>query len=189
MEKIRTNKNFWLVCGLIAVAVIFRIIPHPFNFTPVMAISLFAGAKFRDKKWSLIIPVVAMFLSDILLAYMNHYPVFHNTIFFIYGSILLIIALGWKLQSEKLNVSKTALFTLFSSILFFVISNLAVWVFGGLYTADADGLMKCFAMAVPFFKYTLLGDAFFVTVLFGVYEFAARRIQIANAQLQTEAIR
>src|SRR5665647_2962551 len=107
MENIKINKNFLLICGLILAAVIFRIIPHPFNFTPVMAISLFAGAKFRDKKWSVIIPVTAMFISDILLSYINHYPLFHNTIFFVYGSILLIIALGWNLQSEKINVGKT----------------------------------------------------------------------------------
>ncbi|MDB5225842.1 MAG: hypothetical protein JWN78_35 [Bacteroidota bacterium] len=175
METLKTNSKFLLITALIAVAVIFRIIPHPFNFTPVVAISLFAGAKFRDKKWAILIPVISMFISDILLSVMNHYTLFHDTIFFVYGSILLIIFLGRNLQGDKLNFGKTAVFTLVSSILFFVITNIGVWLFGGLYSMDAAGFTKCFAMAVPFFKYTLLGDAFFVTVLFGIYEYVSRK--------------
>lgn len=129
METSKTNSKFLLITALIAVAVIFRIIPHPFNFTPVVAIALFGGAKFSDKKWAVLIPVISMFIGDIFLSLMNHYMLFHDTIFFVYGSILLIIFLGRNLQG-KLNVGKTALFTLAASILFFVITNIGVWLFG-----------------------------------------------------------
>lgn len=169
MEKTSTSKFAWIT-GLILAAVISRVIPHPFNFTTVAAVALFAGAKFRDKIWSIIIPMAAMFLSDVLLSLMNHYPLFHNTILFVYGSFLIMIVLGWKLQSNKLQPGKIAVYTLISSVLFFVITNIGVWLFGGLYDLNQEGLIKCFAMALPFFKYSLMGDAFFVTVLFGVYE-------------------
>lgn len=179
MENSSTSK-FALITGLILAAAISRVIPHPFNFTPITAVALFAGAKFSDKRWSIIIPVAAMFLSDVLLSLMNHYPLFHNTIFFVYGSFLLIIILGWNLQSKKLQPVKIGLFTLLSSVLFFVITNIGVWIFGEMYTLDRAGFIKCFAMALPFFKYTLMGDAFFVTVLFGVYEFASKRISTSK---------
>jgi hypothetical protein len=164
-----TNR-FWIITALIFAVVLFRIIPHPFNFTPVMAMALFAGARFQDKRWSLILPVAVMFLSDLLLSQINNFPLFHNTIFFVYGAIILSAVMGWSLNSDKLNVKNTSIVTFISSVLFFIITNFGVWLFGGLYTLDGSGLVNCFTMAIPFFKYSILGDAFFVTVLFGGYE-------------------
>ena len=189
MNKAILFSKFRLITGLILVTIIFRIIPHPFNVTPVMAISLFAGATISDKRWSILIPVLAMFLSDVILSLTNHYSLFHNTIFFVYGSILITVGLGWNLQSKKVNVGKTALFTLISSILFFVITNIGVWLFGGLYSQDISGLEKCFVMAIPFFKYSLLGDSFFVMVLFGTYEFISQRFPGKFSDMSAERIR
>ena len=70
MKTSNSNNNFWFITGLILVAVILRIISNQlnlFNFTPVIAIALFAGAKFQDKKWSFIIPIVSLFISDVIL--------------------------------------------------------------------------------------------------------------------------
>lgn len=97
------NNNFWLITGLISAAVIFRILSNTFfffNFTPVIAIALFSGAKFQDKKWSVIIPVVSLFISDVILSYLNNFDIFHNTILFTYGSILLVILL-WKIIEQR----------------------------------------------------------------------------------------
>lgn len=164
------NNRFWLITGLIVAVVIFRIIPHPFNVTPVMAMALFSGAKFQDKKWSIILPLIMMLISDFILSQINNYAMFHDTILFVYGAIILSTVLGWTLNTEKLNIKKTAGITLLSSLLFFIITNLGVWLFGGLYTLDFSGLATCFTLALPFFKYSILGDIFFVTVLFGGYE-------------------
>ncbi|MBK9329421.1 MAG: hypothetical protein IPM95_08955 [Sphingobacteriales bacterium] len=117
------TSKFWVITGLITATVIFRLIPHPFNVTPVMAMALFAGAKFQDKRWSLLIPVLTMLVSDVLLSYINNYTLLHNTIFFVYGAILLSVCLGWLLHSDKINVVKTAAVTLVSSVLFFIITN------------------------------------------------------------------
>ena len=173
------NNNFWLITGLISAAVIFRILSNTFfffNFTPVIAIALFSGAKFQDKKWSVIIPVVSLFISDVILSYLNNFDIFHNTILFTYGSILLVILLGRLLNSERLNISKTAVFTLLSSLLFFVITNIGVWLFSNMYTLDLTGLTKCFVLAIPFLQKSIAGDLFFATVLFGVYELVSIKL-------------
>ena len=169
------NSKFWLITGLILIAVISRIIPHPFNVTPLIAVSLFAGAKFEDKKWSFIVPLLSFFASDIILSFMYHYDVFHNTIFFTYSSILLIVLLGRILNNKKINIGKTIGLTLASSLLFFIISNFGVWLFGGMYSMNATGLINCYIMAIPFNKFSWLGDLFFVALLFGIYEFVSNK--------------
>lgn len=173
------NNNFWLITGLVSAAVIFRILSNTFfffNFTPVIALALFSGAKFQDKKWSVIIPVVSLFISDIILSYLNNFDLFHNTILFTYGSILLVILLGRSLNTERLNIAKTAVFTLLSSLLFFVISNMGVWLFSNMYTLNLSGLTKCFVLAIPFLQKSIAGDLFFAVVLFGIYELLSNKI-------------
>lgn len=180
------NNNFWLITGLISAAVIFRILSNTFfffNFTPVIAIALFSGAKFQDKKWSVIIPVVSLFISDVILSYLNNFDIFHNTILFTYGSILLVILLGRLLNSERLNISKTVSFTLLSSLLFFVITNIGVWLFSNMYTLDLTGLTKCFVLALPFLQKSIAGDLFFATVLFGVYELVSKKLTAGSKDM------
>jgi hypothetical protein len=173
MKTSTTTSNFWLITGLILSAVIFRIITNAFslfNFTPVIAVALFSGAKFQQKKWALLIPVIALFVSDVILAYLNNFAVLHDTIFFTYGAVLLVILLGRYLNSENLNISKTALFSVVSSFLFFVITNTGVWMFSHMFTYDVAGLTKCYIVAIPFLQRSIFGDLFFTGVLFGVYE-------------------
>lgn len=169
------NSKFWLITGLIFTAVISRIIPHPFNVTPLIAVSLFAGAKFKDTKWAFIIPAVSFFMSDVILSYMNHYDLFHDTIFFTYASIVLIVLLGRILNNQKFSFGKTFGLTIASSLLFFIISNFGVWLFGNMYSMNIEGLINCYVMAIPFNKYSVLGDLFFVAVLFGTYEFVSAK--------------
>lgn len=176
--KKSVNTPYALIIGLIAATVIFRIIPHPFNITPVLAAALFAGARVSDKKWAFTLPAAAMFISDAALAYMNNYPLFHSTIIFVYGALLLSVLIGRTALSGEFNAGKTALTTIASSVLFFIITNLGVWLMDGMYSLDFSGLTTCFIMAVPFFKYSIAGDLFFVTVLFGVYELATRKTNV-----------
>lgn len=181
------NSKFWLATGLILLAVISRILPfHINNLTPLIAVALFAGAKFSDKKWAILIPIVSLFISDAILSYQNHYDLFHSAILFTYGSILLIIFLGRFLLNDKFKVGKTAGFTLASSLIFFILSNLGVWLFGNMYTFNVEGLVQCYAMAIPFNKFTWLGDLFFVFVLFGTYEYVSNKYFVSSADLAYE---
>ena len=57
--------------------------------------------------------------------------------------------------------------SLAGSLLFFVVTNFAVWATGRLYPLTGSGLAVCYAAAIPFFRNSLLGDIAFTTILFG----------------------
>jgi len=142
---------------------ILRILPHPPNFTPICAIALFGGV-YLSKKLALILPVLAMFFSDIFIGF--YYPLLMLSV---YGSFILCVILGIWLKKEKKWY--TILGGSFCcSILFFIITNFGFWVFTPWYQKTLSGLVECYIMAIPFFKNTLLGDLFYVIIFFGIYE-------------------
>ena len=99
---------------LILVGAFMRLIPHPPNFTPILAIALFAGTKFKDTRYSFIIPVVAMLISDIFIG-------FHYGMTLIYLMLILTSIIG--------RYSKGIFYAgLASSLLFFIVSNFQVWL-------------------------------------------------------------
>ncbi|AAN51260.1 DUF6580 family putative transport protein [Leptospira interrogans] len=147
-----------IVFSLILIAVASRYLPHPANFTPILAISLFAGAHFASKRLSLFLPVCALLISDLLIG-------FHDQMIPVYGISLLLVVAGWRLRISS-SVSKIAFWSLSGSVLFFLVTNFYVWL-AGYYSYDLNGLVQCFIMAVPFFQNSLLGDLFYTTVLFG----------------------
>mgnify|MGYP001559575258 CR=1 FL=1 len=150
---------------IIVFAVLLRIVPHAPNFAPIAAMALFGGA-YLNKKYALIVPLIAMFLSDIFLG-------FHSAMPYVYGSFLLIGLMGIWLSKHK-NLKNVLLATFFSSILFFLITNFGVWLGGNLYSKDLPGFIKCYILALPFFRNTILGDLFYVGLFFGSYELAAK---------------
>jgi hypothetical protein len=97
--------------------------------------------------------------------------------------MVLVAALGLVLQRKKtlLTVAGTVLI---ASVLFFVVTNFAVWAMDGMYPMTFEGLVVCFTAAIPFFHWTLLGDACFATVLFGGFALVEQRypgLQAARA--------
>lgn len=155
------NKQRFFVAGIVIFAGIFRLIPHPANFAPITALALFSGA-YLDKKYALIIPLAAMFVSDWFLG-------FHSDMVFVYASFLLIGFLGIRLKHHK-NIKNIFLTTIFSSILFFIVTNFGVWLMTNLYPKNAPGLIEAFILAIPFFKNTLMGDLLFTASFFTVFE-------------------
>ncbi|EMO33732.1 hypothetical protein LEP1GSC175_2735 [Leptospira santarosai str. HAI821] len=151
------SKSF-IVLSLVLVAVASRYFPHPANFTPILAISLFAGAHFISKKLSLLVPVCALFISDLLIG-------FHDQMLPVYGMALLFVVAGWRLRVSSSAV-RIASWSLGGSAAFFVVTNFYVWL-AGYYSYDLNGLVQCYVMAIPFFQNSLLGDVFYTTVLFG----------------------
>ncbi|NUN04833.1 MAG: hypothetical protein HUU57_03630 [Bdellovibrio sp.] len=153
----------WVVLALMVLAAAFsRLIPHPWNFTAVGAMALFAGAYFSAKKHSLIVPLAALFLSDLFLG-------FHATLVFVYLAFSLVVTLGWSLR-EQTSPARIAAFSVLTSALFFVVSNFGVWITGGMYAFSLQGLAECFVAAIPFFGNQIYGDLFFSAILFGSYE-------------------
>lgn len=150
---------------IIFFAVTLRLIPHVPNFAPISAMALFGGV-YLNKKYALLAPLLAMFFSDIFLG-------FHNTTVFVYGSFLLTGLIGLWLRKHK-NILNLAGAALFSSLLFFLITNFGVWLEGRLYPLNLSGLMQSYAMAIPFFRNTILGDLFYAGLFFGSYEVALK---------------
>jgi len=161
------KSRFLLLTGLILIAAIARILPHPPNITPIAAMALFGGAYFNQKKFAYIVPIVAMFAADIFLG-------FHSTMFFVYGAFLATIGIGFLLRSNKSVLSITGA-AVGSSVLFFIVTNFGVWLSTGMYPMTISGLISCYVAAIPFFQNTLLGDLVFTGALFGTFEFLKQR--------------
>ncbi len=146
---------------IIVIAVCLRLLPHLPNVAPIGAMALFGGA-YLNKKYALIIPLVAMFISDIFLG-------FHATMPFVYGSFLIIGLVGMWLKKRK-SIQTIIGASLFSSFLFFVVTNFGVWIVGDLYPKTLSGFVKCYIYALPFFRNTIIGDLFYVGLFFASYE-------------------
>lgn len=177
-----------LLLGLVFVAALSRLLPHAQNFTPIYAIALFGGAMFTQKRWAFIVPVTAMLFSDVIL-YWGQYDAWRGGFLMTslpsYVCILLIVAIGLWLKKRR-SVANIVVTTLSGSALFFLVSNFGWWWFSGTYpTLDFAGLMHCYWAGIPFFKHTIMGDAVYVTLLFGSYAFAERRWPSLQLQAST----
>lgn len=167
--RLQLNSNKYVMINNITLilmilgAALSRLIPHPWNFTAIGAMALFGGASIKSKFQSLLIPVAALFLSDLILG-------FHSTMFFVYLPVAVTVILGWTLQESK-NRGQLITASLFTSALFFAISNLGVWLTSGLYASNWQGFVDCYVAALPFLDRQVLGDLFFTGVLFGSFEF------------------
>ena len=145
--------------GLILILALARLIPHPPNFTPIIAVAIMSGYFFKNLNFSLIILLIAMLISDLFIG-------FYENVFFVYASLLLITFIFHKI-SKKINFKNLFVFSFAGSLIFFIISNFGVWILGspGLdnlpYDKNLNGLIECYILAIPFF-----GNTFLSTVIF-----------------------
>lgn len=177
-----------LAIFMIIGGVLLRLAPHVANFAPISATALFGGA-YLNKRFAILMPLIAMVASDYLLLYVSPYgtdfsriypisAMFHTTTLYVWGSFLISGLIGiWLKKHKKPSYIVAASFL--ASVQFFIITNLGVWA-GGMYSRGLDGLMESYIMGLPFFKWTLLGDLFYTGVFFGVYELAIRTANKAN---------
>lgn len=166
MSKISV-KTVTLITIILALGA-YRLFPHPFNVTPVMAMGLFAGTYFNKKWLGFVIPLTSMLLADIVLG-------FHNTMLFVYGAILVAVSIGFLLR-KSVSPLKVIGASVAGSVCFFVITNFGVWAVNDYYPRTWEGLMTCYTMAIPFFQRTLFGDLFFNGVLFISYWYFAKSL-------------
>ena len=146
---------------LILIGVLSRIVPHPANVTAVGALAVFSGARYGTTK-ALAIIVGTMLVSDAVLG-------FHAVMWATYGSFALSVILA-SLLLRKQSVARIAGVTLISSILFYLVTNFAVWVVpGSMYPKTVAGLLESYIMALPFFRNSLIGDISYSAIFFGSY--------------------
>jgi hypothetical protein len=171
----KMKPRFVSLIGVMLLAAMMRILPHPWNFTPIAAMALFGGAEFDSKIAAFFVPLGTLFLSDVILG-------FYSRMWLTYGCFALVVCIGILIKERK--TSGTILVAaLLSSISFFILTNLGVWFFDGLYPRTMPGLWTCYIAALPFFQHTLLGDLTYTAVLFGAFHLAERRfpaLQVAR---------
>jgi hypothetical protein len=145
---------------LIALGACARLVPHPWNFTPMMAIGLYAGAR-TTKVWAgILLTVAALLLSDAVLG-------FYSGMLYVYAASLVPVLLGRLARRPGTGVGFLASSALVSSVSFFIITNAAVWATDHLYAHTWGGLASCFVAALPFYRNEMAGDAFYTCALFG----------------------
>ena len=159
---LKVIKNILPPLLLVAAAVLARVLPHPPNFAPLTGIALFSGSYLSGFNMFLL-PLGIMFLSDLIIG-------FHSTMIYVYGSFFLIVFLGKYLQKKNSFISLSGA-SFASSLIFFIITNFGVWLNGGLYTKNLQGLKQSYIMALPFFKNTIAGDFFYAFLLFYSFQF------------------
>jgi hypothetical protein len=159
---------------LILLGVLLRVLPHPANFAPVAAIAIFGGA-LLPRYWAVGVPVAAMAISDIFIG-------LHDLILVTWGCYALIALISrWGLK--KMEIGRGVLVTLSGSILFFAVTNFAVWAEGRLYVRTLSGLGETYTMALPFFRNTLASDMLYTWLLFGLYWLSQHSIGIYKSTI------
>jgi hypothetical protein len=159
-----------VVLAMIALAVVLRVMPHPWNFTPVGAMALFAGAIVKDRRVAFILPLVALFIGDIFVG-------FHKLMPLVYASFLVDVALGYWIRDRR-TVARISGVTLLGAIQFFLVTNFGMWAFFESFPHTAAGLIACYVSGLPLLWNTLAGDAFYAALFFGGFALAERLFPI-----------
>lgn len=161
---------------LVLATALFRLVPHWPNFTPIAALALFGAATFERKWLGLAVPLAAMLLSDTLIG-------FHSSMGAVYASFGLTWFLGL-IALQRPTAGRIAAVSLISSVLFFLITNFAVWFGSTYYPQTAAGLLTCYMAGLAFYNNTsfflngLSGDLFFSGLLFGSYYLLQQRYMV-----------
>lgn len=165
MQPNKARADLWMDLGLVAFLIAFdvaaRLLPHAPGFLPVAASGLFAARVLRIPAFAIVVPVLGMILSDAAL------PGEDWRIQAVGFAAIAIPAVAGIATRRWSGVLPTVATVVVSSILFFLLSNGAVWAFSGMYPLTLPGLTQCYAMALPFLDKTVLGDLFWTGVLFG----------------------
>lgn len=175
------NTRTLAIVGMVLLAAFCRLAPHPPNFTPIAALALFGAALLPNRGLAMLLPLTAMFLSDLALHAISAWRLgsgwmaagsgFHRDMWFVYATVALITALGFLLRGRR-TVGNVGTATLASSVLFFLLTNFGVWAGWGMYPRTGAGLVECYVAGIPFFHWTLLGDVCYAAVLFGGFALA-----------------
>ena len=148
--------------AIIVGVVLFRFMPHPPNVSPIAAMALFGGAYFTDRRLAFVLPFAALVISDIFIG-------LHDTLLYVYAAFALTVMIGFVLRSRT-GVTMLVVATVGSTLLFYLVTNFGVWFAGGHgYAMDAGGLAQAYIAGLPFLQNSMLGNLFFVALLFGGY--------------------
>jgi len=163
MYKFKKNiNNFILPVAIILSLSLTRLIPHPWNFTPILAVGIFSGFYFKQFYLSLFIVILSMFIGDIFLG-------FHSTMFFTYISLAAAVGLG--IFIKNLKISSIFFSSLAGSICFFIVTNFGAWLTLEMYEKTFNGLISAYILAIPFFHNTIISTFLYLLAIKIIYDF------------------
>jgi hypothetical protein len=162
--------RFSVLVALMGAAVMVRLLPHPENFVPIGALALFSGSKLDRPGWAFGVPLAALVASDLVIG-------FHELTAWVYLAFVGVVALG-RILGPGPGPARIAAGGLAGAVLFFLVTNLAVWKVLGTYAPTWMGLLECYLAGLGHFLRTLAGMAFYGFLLFGGLALLERRFPV-----------
>jgi hypothetical protein len=145
-------KQVSILLGIFMAIAISRFVPHPPNFTSLIALSFYVPAILG---LSYIPAVILSFaITDIVIGY-------HTGTFFTWGSVFLI---GMIAQSFSKTLISRLSGALIGALIFFLVTNFGVWA-SGMYGYTVSGFIDCYFLAIPFFAYSLISTLMFSIII------------------------
>jgi len=188
MKKI--DLRFSVLLIMVLLAGFSRIIVHIDNFTPIAAMALFGGAYFSTKGKAWLLPLLTLFLSDMVIQGVVYeskfgFPLYKGW-YWVYAAIALAVLFG-KWIIKKVSLKNVVLAALVSSVAHWIITDFGVWLVGctdlttgQLYTKDLSGLLKCYYLSIPYMKDFFFGTIFYSGIMFGAFELAQKKIPLLS---------
>jgi hypothetical protein len=150
---------------LVTIVIVGRIVPHPLNFTPLLAVGMLCGMIYKSNTVAFLAMIFALVMSDFIIG--TDSSLMHMVI---YTSMVVPALLGKFIQPKQL--AKASVLTMVGTLFFFTTTNFAVWCLSDMYPHNLEGLRECYLMAIPFLKNSILGDQFWTILLIGAYSYA-----------------
>lgn len=183
-----TKRNL-LAAFLVFLVVAFRVIEHPFNATPLVAVMLFSAVVFKEMSWKILVPLSALLISDFAIELKNGYG-FHSSTLMVYSTFALIFVMAFFLM-KKVNVLSVLLSSTLGSVVFFLVTNFAFFYpvaaipnpALGHYPHNLTGIIASYQAGIPFFRNMFVGDLMFTSLLFGSFYLISQSKWFSNKSL------
>jgi hypothetical protein len=166
--------RFWTLVGITLAVAMTRVVPHPWNFTPVGALCLFGGAYFTRRWAAFGVPLAALVVSDLVLAVTLYNVASLLYMPPVYVSFALIVGLGVLLRGRIGPVSVVSA-AVGAAMLHYLVTNFAVWMFQDFYPRTGAGLIACYTAALPYLQNMLVANLIFCGILFGGFAWAQQQ--------------
>ncbi len=185
--NLKNSVLFAFILSAIAWRIFFSFTNSPIaNFTPIGAIALFGGYYFKDSWKSFALPLLTIWLSDLILNYFIYYKQwtwFYEGFIYTYGSFALIIIIGR-------FIPKVSFFTIIfagisAALLHWIISDFGVWLDGRMYPKTWEGFATCYIMAIPYLKNMIISNIIFSGFMFGLFELMQQKLKFGAIGLDS----
>jgi hypothetical protein len=156
-----------VIAAMVVIAALASLIPHPPNFTPLAAMALFAGAHL-NRRAAFIVAIGALLIRDLVIG-------FHILMPAVYVCYLFNVFVGQRLNGIH-TPRRVVTASVLGSVVFFLVSNFAVWALLNTFPKTPQGLLACYTAGIPYFRNTLASDLLYSVAMFGIFALAQNRI-------------